>query len=296
MKSFLKTVILLTLTFLCLTGAQAQSRKVIYLQKYNSEPYHFGFLLGVNFMDYSLILKDNYQNEIHPKSQFSRKNDDTYGFSNERLDHFRILSAESYTQPGFSVGVIGDKRLGDYFNLRLCPTLSLSSKFVQYETQLYDSAGEVILIANSDLSAPTETTKTVKSDDQLATFLEFPLQIKYRSKRYNNIGAYLIAGVNPKLYLGSIKGTTLKATQNENGETINEGVPAVLQINRTDFAFEFGTGFDIYNQWFKMGVELKFSIGIVNVMKNDSWSMDYMYNAPLEKVRNKQLQLSFTFE
>lgn len=295
MKNKFNIALLLTLTFLCLTGVQAQSRKVIYLQKYNSEPYHFGFLLGVNFMDYTLILKDDYQNTILPKSHYSRKIDDRYGFSNDRLDHFRILSAESYTQPGFSVGVIGDLRLGEYFNLRLSPTLSLSSKFVQYEVQLYDTIGSVILISTSDPNHPVESTKIVKSDDQLATFIEFPLHVKYRSKRYNNIGAYLIAGVNPKLYLGSIKGTTLQPSENGDG-TSTEGVPAVLQIKRSDLAFEFGAGFDIYNQWFKMGIELKFSAGLVNVMKKDSWSMEYIYNAPMDKVRNKQLQLSFTFE
>ena len=281
---------MLMLTACCWTEIHAQSRKIIYLQKYNSEPYHFGFLLGVNFMDYTLVLKEDYQNTIHPKSEYSKKIDDQYGFSNNQFDHFRILNVESYNPPGFSVGVIGDKRLGDYFNLRFCPTLSLSSKFVQYETQLYDSIGNVILIASPDVNDPPRTTRTVKSDDQLATFLEFPFHVKYRSKRYNNIGAYLLGGVNPKLYLGSIKGTKIQST------TQGVGFPAVLQIQRYDIAFEFGTGFDIYNQWFKMGIELKFSMGLVNVMRTDSWSMDYIYNAPLDKVRNKQLQLSFTFE
>lgn len=281
MKNNLRIALLVIIATFIVAGAQAQRQKVIYLQKYNNEPYHFGFLLGVNFMDYSLHTVENYQNEIHRKSQFSHQIEDVTGFQDAQFDHFQIINAESRTTPGFSVGVIGDKRLGDYFNLRICPTLSLSSKYVYYEALLYDSDNNIIakklIVGDDDYS--------VKSNDQLATFLEMPILIKYRSKRYNNIGAYLIAGVNPKLYLASRK-TKINA----------DGHPALLQTNRTDLALEIGAGFDIYNQWFKMGVEIKMSFGLINVLKTDSLSMDYIYNIPFNDVRNKQLQLSFTFE
>lgn len=250
---------------------QAQRRTVIYLQKYNAAPYHFGFLLGVNFMDYSLVTEDNYQKIMHVKEQFPSHLE---GFSNSDLHHFQVLSVESYTTPGFSVGVIGDKRLGEYFNLRFSPTLSLSSKFVQYTTRLYNANNQII-----------DSTRRIISDDKLATFLEFPLHVKYRSKRYNNIGAYIIGGVNPKLYLASLK-----------NKIDTGGHPALLQTDRADFALELGTGFDIYNQWFKMGIEIKMSFSLVNIIKEDLLSKDYIYNAPIREVRNKQLQISFTFE
>ena len=269
-KKVLKIALSLMLVAVSVTGLQAQRRTVIYLQKYNNEPYHFGFLLGVNFMDYSLVTEDDYQNQIHPKEQFPQ----VTGVSEERLHHFQILSVESYTTPGFSVGVIGDKRLGEYFNLRFSPTLSLSSKFVQYNTRLYDANNLII-----------DSVRQVISDDKLATFLEFPLHVKYRSKRYNNIGAYLIGGVNPKLYLASVK-----------NKIDNGGHPALLQTDRADFALELGTGFDIYNQWFKMGIEIKMSFSLLNIIKEDQLSKNYLFNAPIKEVRNKQLQLSFTFE
>ena len=270
-KRVLKIALSLMLVALSVNGLQAQRRTVIYLQNYNNEPYHFGFLLGVNFMDYSLVTEDDYQNVMHPKIQFPHG---LPGVSEENLDHFQILSVESYTTPGFSVGVIGDKRLGEYFNLRFSPTLSLSSKFVQYTTRLYNADNMI-----------TDSARVVISDDKLATFLEFPLHVKYRSKRYNNIGAYLIAGVNPKLYLASVK-----------NKIDDGGHPALLQTDRGDFALELGTGFDIYNQWFKMGIEIKMSFSILNVIKEDLLSKDYIFNAPIKEVRNKQLQLSFTFE
>ena len=273
------------IAFILTSEVQAQHRqKVIYLQNYNNVPYHFGFLLGVNFMDYSLHLKENYQNQIHPSNEFPDGNDDS--FHGDDLDHFQILNVESQSKPGFSVGVIGDRRLGEYFNFRFSPTLSLSSKYVTYTNRLYDQNGEIIKIKSYlDGNVVYKDYKEIVSDDQLATFLEFPLHIKYRSKRYNNIGAYLLAGVNPKLYLASRK------TKIDSG-----GHPALLQTNRGDIALEIGAGFDIYNQWFKMGMEIKFSYGMINVMKDDVISMGYIYNSPLNEVRNKQLQLSFTFE
>ena len=268
-KRILTIAVLLSLIAIGLPEVQAQSRKVIYLQKYTNEPYHFGFLLGLNFMDYSLLLNENYQNRLLPQS-YLPKDVPEYG----KVTQFQILSAESHTTPGFSVGVIGDKRLGEYFNLRFIPTLSLSSKYVHYITRLYGINDTII-----------DAARDMVSDDKLATFMEFPLQVKYRSKRYNNIGAYLIAGVNPRLYLASRK-----------NKIDNGGNPALLQTERGDVALELGSGFDIYNQWFKMGIEIKMSFGIIQIQKTDPKSTNFIYNAPLKEVRNKQLQISFTFE
>ena len=271
MKKALKIALLLIVAVLFVGEAQAQNRqKVIYLQKYTNEPYHFGFLLGLNFMDYSLHLKENYQSVLHPQNQCPT----IPGVSESLYNQYQILSVESAITPGFSVGVIGDKRLGEYFNLRFSPTLSLSSKFVNYEYQLYMD------------DEPYGEVRTLTSDDKLATFLEFPLHIKYRAKRYNNIDAYVLLGANPKLYLGSLKKTQTDAS----------GRPALIQVNHTDLAFEFGGGFDIYNQWFKMGVEIKMSIGMINVLKTDALIENYFYHTAINDLRNKQLQVSFTFE
>ena len=262
-KKTLSIIILLALTFACLTETQAQRRKVIYLQTYDAAPYHFGFLLGFNMMGYNLNLKDNYQYETHngtttlPASVIGTH------------DTYRIKSVESNLGPGFSVGVIGDLRLGDYFNLRFLPTLTLGA----YKTIEY-----VMVDDNNN-------TFIEVSKDRGAVFLEWPLHVKYRSKRYNNIAAYLIGGANYKMYLS---GTEKHMYLN--------GVPGLVQIGFSDVALEVGAGYDIYNQWFKMGVELKASFGLLNLLKTDQQSSEFLYNAPLYALKNNQLQLSFTFE
>ena len=109
------------------------------------------------------------------------------------------------------------------------------------------------------------------------TFVEFPLNIKYRSKRYNNVAAYLIAGASPKLYFSFKK----------SGTDINW-----LNPKPFDFALELGTGFDIYNQWFKMGLEVKMSYGMLDIVKEEA----FIYTAPIDKLRNKMFQVSLLFE
>ena len=263
-RNTFKTAVLFVILVLSgLTAVQAQPRKMLYLQNFDNAPYHFGFLLGVNFMDYTLITKPYYQNNIDtdisniPLSQGSEA----------EFQSFQILNAESITKPGFSVGIIGDLRMGRYFNLRFSPTLSLSSKFVRCTTRINGVKDQIY-----------------ESHDRLATFLEFPLHVKYRSKRYNNVGAYLIAGFNPKFYVAS---ATKKRV---------DGIPNLVQTSSADIAAEFGAGYDIYNQWFKMGIEIKMSLGLINVLRPDVVFEDYLYNAPFNKIRNKQLQLVLTFE
>ncbi len=77
---------------------------------------------------------------------------------------------------------------------------------------------------------------------------------------------------------------------------MNNDEPALLQTNRGDLALDLGAGFDIYNQWFKMGIEIKMSFGLFNVLKTDEVSMSSLYNAPFKEVKNKQIQVCLTFE
>jgi len=284
LKKVLHTLAILLLLGIALPGL-AQGRKVIYLQSYDKAPYHFGFLLGANFMGYSIQTVEGYQNIVYDKSYlpkpetYDENNPDLFsGFSDSLVSHFNINKVESdriFKNFGFSVGVIGDMTLGRYFNLRLSPTLSFGWRKVLYDVTIYDANGAVIPhLGNPD------------SEDKLCTYVELPLHFKYRSKRYNNVGAYLIGGINPKLYLFSRQ----KAT------SVTSAAPKYLLPNRLDVALEFGAGYDIYNQWFKMGIELKAGFGILNLLRDDPVYQDYLFQAPINKLNSRQIQLSFTFE
>ena len=121
------------------------------------------------------------------------------------------------------------------------------------------------------------------------TFVEFPLNIKYRSKRYNNIGAYVFGGINPKLDLATQK-KNLITYINAQGQEVDQIANFVTK--RIDLAAEIGVGFDFYNQWFKMGVEVKMSYGLLDIVKNEV----PIYTTPIDQLHNKMFQLSFLFE
>lgn len=266
-KKALKTAIFLILALACANGAQAQRRKVIYLQTYDWAPYHWGFLLGANCMTFNSTLQDNYQDIEHPASQLPQD----YRPGSPQDHTYTILGVEPVTNyAGFSIGIIGDTRLGDFFNLRFIPTLTIGPhRIIKYRYYL---------------DADKDHEESVLSEDKNSNFFEFPLHVKYRSKRYNNVGAYLIGGINPRIYLI------------RESKQFNQGDPALIQTKRGDVALDLGAGYDIYNQWFKMGIEIKFSFGLINVLKTDETSMNCIYNVPFKEIKNNQLQLSITIE
>lgn len=266
MKKTLKILAVILLLAAIVIPVQAQRRTVRYLPNYENEPYHFGFLLAFNEMMYTIKTVDNYQNIAQPADSWPNGN---YSLSNTQCLY--VYNIETQLTPGFTVGILGSKRLGRYFDLRFIPSLSFSERRMHYYIAVKGVDG------NFDMKAITKSIGT--------TFVEFPLNIKYRSKRYNNIGAYVFGGINPKLDLASQKDN--KETDGHGNEFINN-----LVTKRFDCAGELGAGFDIYNQWFRLGIEVKMSYGFLNIIKSPA----FIYTAPIDKLRNKLFQVSFLFE
>lgn len=273
-KNIIKSLICIcALIFMAPNILNAQSRGPLNMPRYDDEPYHFGFILGYNQMLLSIDYIDNYQNIIHspnelPSSDILPGTNDIFLNSN-----FKVTDINPQMTHGFSVGIVGNLRLAKYFDLRLIPTLSFGERRIMYK---------IVSLQEDPINGSiTEVTKNINSTTH-STFIEFPLQVKYRSKRYNNSAAYIIAGANYKIDMASQK--------KHYDET--SGRPKELSINRQDLAAEVGAGFDFYTGYFKLGVELKMSYGLLNVAKKDN----YMYTNSFDNLRNKTFQLSFTFE
>ena len=266
MKKALKIIAVTLLLVAAVIPTQAQRRVIHYLPKYEQEPYHFGFLLAYNQMMYTVKTVEDYQNVPQPANSWPNGN-----YNIPSTQNLYVYNIETLQTPGFTVGIIGSKRLGRYFDLRLIPSLSFSERRMRYDVAVKNLDGEITM---------KSFTKSIGT-----TFVEFPLNIKYRSKRYNNIGAYLMGGVNPKIDLASQKDN--KETDGQGNEFINN-----LVTKRFDVAGEIGAGFDIYNQWFKMGIEVKMSYGLLDIVKNEA----FIYTAPIDKLRNKLFQVSLIVE
>jgi len=91
------------------TQVNAQQRvRIPNNRNYDLKRYHFGFLLGLNQMDF--IIK-NIEN--------LRPLDTLYGI-------------ESTPNLGFNIGIVADLRLNEYINLRFIPSLSFGERSLNY--------------------------------------------------------------------------------------------------------------------------------------------------------------------
>lgn len=261
MKTNRFTLLLLVLFALTISHqAQAQRRTVVHLPKFDLDPYHFGFILAANQMMLTWKPVDNYQEIIWDKNDAP---DIDYS-----AQYFRVHNITSGPVPGFAVGIVGNLRLGNYFDLRFIPTLAFGDRYIDYTIQGLNSDYEQI-------GKSFVLRKSLPS-----TMVDFPLHIKYRSKRLNNFAAYLIAGGKYSIEMASTK-RIMSVTGNY-----------PVKIDRNDLSGELGAGFDFYTPYFKFGTELKMSYGIKNVLVRDV----FMYSKIINSLNNKVFQLSFTFE
>lgn len=253
---------------------KAQNAKVPNLWLYDEKPYHFGFIIALNNMSYAVNCIEGYQNNLYqfekhdglsgknPITISERVGNDTLFDADERMFYNRsVASALNY---GFTVGIVGDLRLGRYFDLRLIPSLSFGTRSLVYNY-------EIIKERNFNEPIVKERTTTV-----LTTLMEFPLHLKYKSKRHHNVAAYVICGGNPKLDFSLLWTNDNKKAQNK----------------VFDFAAEIGAGFDYYTHFFKLGIEAKFSFGLLNVLNK----RNNQFDATINGLKNRMFQLSLTFE
>lgn len=276
MKRIIKYIILTCIAFALFAPQtiNAQRKGPINLPGYDNERYHYGFILGYNQMLFSFDYKDNYQSIIHspnelPSSDILVGTNDLFSESD-----YRVNDITPHLTHGFTVGIVGNLRLANYFDLRLIPSLSFGERKITYN---------IVSLQQDpiDQNIVNEVSKTITSTTH-STFVEFPLHVKYKSKRFNNSAAYIIAGANYKIDMASRK----KNYDESNGK------PKTLNVNRHDLAAEIGAGFDFYTGYFKLGIELKMSYGLLNVAKDEN----YMFTNSFDNLRNKAFQLSFTFE
>lgn len=180
----------------------------------------------------------------------------------ERFDSLKAITTQKAS--GFSIGIVSELMLHQYVTLRFLPNYAFGSRNIDFFFE-----GKKDTIAK---------TKTIES-----AFLNFPLDIKLRSKRVENFGAYILAGGAYNLDLAS-----KRKVNNENVE-INE---QIVKLKRDDFSIEGGVGAEFYLQYFKFAIEAKMSLGLTNVLVKDNT----IFSNSIDKLRSKVFTISLTFE
>ncbi|MCK9218473.1 MAG: PorT family protein [Bacteroidales bacterium] len=252
------TGLFLFLFFLPRSGF-CQRMVVLNNPQYDQETVHFGFVLGVN---QSFVT-------IRPIADLNTRIFDST-FIPDILplpDSARVMSINSTPVPGFVISIVANLRMGDHFDLRFIPSLSFGDRNVIYSIETYRKLDTLRL----------DITKKIPS-----TYINFPLEIRFKAKRYNNFRPYLLAGAQYTMDLASQAKKREQKNRNEK----------IVKFNQNDFYLEAGVGFDFYNEWFKLGIELKMMYGLTDVLKREG----NIYTESIDKLNSKIFQLSFTFE
>ena len=168
----------------------------------------------------------------------------------------------SLLNPGINIQIITNLRASRYFDIRFLPGVSFGQRVVRY-------------YKNEDLYNDYQRLES--------SFLEFPLLLKYKGDRLNNVRPYVIGGMNFRYDLAGKK-------------EFDDDKPVYIRLKRPDLYYEFGAGLDFYLTYFKLSIELKMSSGIRNVLVNDPYQGHPEYLNAIDKMRSQIWILAFHFE
>jgi hypothetical protein len=182
--------------------------------------------------------------------------------SQEYLASDSLYPEVSLLNPGINIQIVTNLKLGRYFDLRFLPGVSFGQRNIRYFKD------RVIYNEQQRLES---------------SFLEFPLLLKYKGDRLNNVRPYIIGGLNYRYDLAGKK-------------EYDEEKPVYLRLERPDLYYEFGAGLDFYLPYFKLSVELKMSNGLFDVLVNDTPPQHPEYFNAIDRLKSQIWVLAFHFE
>lgn len=229
-------VVLLLLVAVCYVHGQ-----VTYLASFDKKKIHYGIQIG------------------YTQSKFEN------AYTQDDEVRQSLQNTLSYYTPGFHIAVLADFRLGNYFNFRLLPGLTLINRTFHYAwTDAYVQQHH-----------GADAKRNVES-----VYGEIPFDIKFRAFRYRNFRPYLTAGGSYGFDFASMRNN-----KNNNDQSI-------IRLNTSDLRYTTGVGFDFYLRYVKFAIELKMSFGFSDLKVDD----DDLYTRSVDYINTRTFMLSFTFE
>ena len=227
--------LLLLLMILTSQGQWSESmfkkNPIINLENFDLQTIYWGYYLGFSSYDYKIDYKNPGQ-EIDVQSTI-----------------------------GFNVGIVGDLRLSEFFNLRAEPGLYITQR---------------------DFNYPNFTDRRDIIREVKGTNIHFPLLLKYSALRTGNVRPYLITGVSTTLNLGSNESVT------------DDNKQQVFRVARWTQNYELGFGIDFYTEYFKFSPSIRGVFGL-----NDELVRDKDPNSPwtsnIETLKTRGVFVNFTF-
>jgi hypothetical protein len=219
---------------------------VLHYQKIDHKPFHFGYTLGINTMDFAVYPSDySLEHDIYPEV--------------------------NKLSPGVDIGIVTNFQLSKYLDFRVLPGISLGQRNLLYYENVDDNENENEVIHEMKLGS---------------TFINVPFLLRYEAQREKNYRPYLILGTNLRWDMARNKDFN-----------VDEGI--FIKLEPFDAYLEGGFGIDFYLPYFKLSTELKFSIGMMNVLSPDVYSENpdnADYSLAIDKLKSRMVSLSFHFE
>jgi hypothetical protein len=175
-----------------------------------------------------------------------------------KSDSAQIVQADG--QAGFNIGIISNIRIIDNLDFRFIPDIAFSQRNLNY-TIKYPNKKESVVV------------KKVES-----TFIEFPVELKFKSDRINNYRIYVTGGVKYMIDLGS--------------QAKVENKDQIVKLQKYDYGYSIGFGMDFYMPLFKFAPEIKMFQGIPNTLAKDP----AVYTTSLSSLKSRIFTFSLTFE
>lgn len=201
----------------------------------------YGYYLGFNNLDFKFQYKTNSHKDILVK-----------------------------TATGFNVGLIGNLRLANHFDLRFEPGLSFTTRTLQYP--------ESYTTSEEDFTSTSNSERETKS-----TYVYLPLILKISTKRINNIKPFLLAGASAAINLSS------------NEKSIDDNSAGKFRMTSNPNFLELGFGIDFYLHYFKFTPSIRGVFG-----NGDELVRDKDANSPwtknISKMQTRGIFINFTVQ
>ena len=162
---------------------------------------------------------------------------------------------------GFNVGLVGVLRLQEYVELRFEPGLFYASRTLTY----------------SQFTNERDGLREVK-----ATYIDFPLILKFSSLRTGNVRPYLLGGLS----------STLNLSSNSKSQDGNE--KQKFRVKPWTNNYTVGFGVDLYFEYFKFSPSIRGVFGFNNELIPDA-DPNSPWTGNIESMKTRALLVNFTF-
>ena len=224
--------------FLIWAGSQIQAQfltreRILNDENFDKKSWSWGYYFGINRYDFNFDYKE------------------------DRPD---IYVEQNY---GFNVGLLGNKRINEYLDLRFEPGLVYNARTL------------------FDLDIPGDENDRVRELN--STYIHFPLLLKFSTKRLNNFKPFVVGGFS---YSHNLSSNEKNPDDNSSGQ---------FRMTNNTFYYEVGFGIDLYLPYFKFSPSIRGVFALSDELVRDE-NPNSLYTSNIEVMQSRGIFLNFTFQ